>query len=77
MMYARCPKCFRTELSTWSEQYYNASAVVLLKLRLGATPYRCEYCRLPERWLSTPFQIDHIIARQHGGETNLDNLALR
>jgi hypothetical protein len=23
-----------------------------------------------------PFQIDHIIARQHGGETELENLAL-
>jgi hypothetical protein len=24
----------------------------------------------------TPFQVDHIIARQHGGSSTLDNLAL-
>jgi hypothetical protein len=37
---------------------------------------RCEYCRLPD---SLPplesFHLEHIIARQHGGETVLDNLA--
>ena len=43
--YAHCPKCYRTELSTWSEQYYNPSSSVKLKLALGATPYRCEFCR--------------------------------
>ncbi len=45
MHYARCPRCYRMELSTWSEQYYNSTAWTTLKLRLGATPYRCEYCR--------------------------------
>lgn len=43
--YARCPRCYRTELSTWSAQYYNPPASVTMKLRLGATPYRCEFCR--------------------------------
>jgi hypothetical protein len=37
---------------------------------------RCEYCRLPSAFHPTPFQIDHIIARQHGGPTAVDNLAL-
>src|SRR6478672_727979 len=45
VVYARCPKCYRTELSTWSEQYYNPAFSTILKLRLGATPYRCEFCR--------------------------------
>lgn len=36
---------------------------------------RCEYCHLPERLTSLPFQLDHIIAEKHGGETSLDNLA--
>ncbi|MBS1873675.1 MAG: hypothetical protein JSU00_10695 [Acidobacteria bacterium] len=45
VMYARCPKCYRMELSTWSEQYYNADFTTRCKLRLGATPYRCEFCR--------------------------------
>jgi hypothetical protein len=37
----------------------------------------CEYCRLPQR--ASPivhFHVEHIIARQHGGQTELDNLAL-
>src|ERR1700694_2204598 len=43
--YARCPKCLRIELSTWSEQYYNPPWTTTLLLRIGATPYRCEFCR--------------------------------
>src|SRR6266567_23664 len=43
--YARCPKCLRTELSTWSEHYYNPPPATRTLLRLGATPYRCEFCR--------------------------------
>ena len=43
--YARCPKCYRQELSTWSEQYYNPDGWTILQLRLGATPYRCAACR--------------------------------
>jgi 5-methylcytosine-specific restriction endonuclease McrA len=37
---------------------------------------RCEYCRLPD-WLPAfePFHLEHIVARQHGGETELGNLA--
>ena len=45
IFYARCPRCYRTELSTWSEQYYNPKTWTIMQLRLGATPYRCEYCR--------------------------------
>jgi hypothetical protein len=37
---------------------------------------RCEYCQLPSGFHPPPFQIDHITARQHGGPTALDNLAL-
>jgi HNH endonuclease len=37
---------------------------------------RCEYCKLPARFHPAPFQIDHIVARQHGGGTDLSNLAL-
>jgi len=38
---------------------------------------RCEYCRLPQS--ATPllgFHIEHIVARQHGGNDDLSNLAL-
>jgi hypothetical protein len=37
----------------------------------------CEYCRLPQA--ASPivrFHVEHIIARQHGGATEPDNLAL-
>lgn len=37
---------------------------------------RCEYCRMPAQFDPLPFQVDHVIAEQHGGKTTLDNLAL-
>jgi 5-methylcytosine-specific restriction endonuclease McrA len=37
---------------------------------------QCEYCRLPQAASAIPFQIDHIIARQHKGRTASGNLAL-
>ena len=43
--YARCPKCLRTDLSTWSEHYYNPPLRTRLMIRFGAAPYRCEFCR--------------------------------
>jgi hypothetical protein len=36
----------------------------------------CEYCHLPESLARFRFVLDHIIARQHGGETIEENLAL-
>jgi hypothetical protein len=37
--------------------------------------YRCEYCHFPEKFAEVPFHCDHIIARQHGGVKEMDNLA--
>ena len=37
---------------------------------------RCEYCLLPQFALPLPFQIDHIIATQHEGDSDPSNLAL-
>jgi HNH endonuclease len=37
---------------------------------------RCEYCGLPESACWFPFEIDHIIAIKHGGQTVSENLAL-
>ena len=37
---------------------------------------RCEYCHLPQAAFRRPFHIEHIIARQHGGSTSMENLAL-
>jgi hypothetical protein len=36
----------------------------------------CGYCHAPQAYYPERFQIDHIVARQHGGETSLENLAL-
>lgn len=38
--------------------------------------YRREYCHLPQSCSRLTFPIDHIIARQHGGPTESQNLAL-
>lgn len=38
--------------------------------------HRCEYCRFPHACAELPFEVDHIIARKHRGETASDNLAL-
>jgi HNH endonuclease len=37
---------------------------------------RCEYCLLDQAHCEFTHQIEHIIARQHGGSDNLENLAL-
>ena len=36
---------------------------------------QCDYCRLPTTYDPLPFQVDHIIAQQHSGETVIENLA--
>ncbi|MCL4803686.1 MAG: HNH endonuclease [Anaerolineae bacterium] len=37
---------------------------------------RCEYCLIPQTFALHKHEPDHIIPRQHGGETSSDNLAL-
>jgi hypothetical protein len=37
---------------------------------------RCEYCLHPQKYSRLKFPLDHVIARQHGGEDAPDNLAL-
>jgi hypothetical protein len=36
---------------------------------------RCEYCRRPDSSSALRFAIDHIMARQHGGTDQMENLA--
>lgn len=36
----------------------------------------CEYCRTPERFAFSAFDMDHIISRSRGGTTEFGNLAL-
>jgi hypothetical protein len=36
----------------------------------------CEYCRMPQEYDDTTFEIDNIIADSHGGPTRATNLCL-
>jgi hypothetical protein len=38
--------------------------------------HRCEYCQMPQQQDETPYEIDHIIAKKHHGQSVLGNLAL-
>jgi hypothetical protein len=38
--------------------------------------HRCEYCGIPETDSGLRFHVEHIIARQHGGTDDDENLAL-
>lgn len=42
----------------------------------GRAGGRCEYCHLLEGLSEYPFHLEHIVARQHGGDDNPSNLAL-
>jgi hypothetical protein len=44
--FARCPRCWRTDLSRWSTADYYVPWTTTLLLALGGNPYRCEYCRV-------------------------------
>jgi HNH endonuclease len=48
---------------------------VLAELVFDRAARCCEYCCLPAIFSSVPFEIDHVIARKHGGQTSADNLA--
>jgi hypothetical protein len=51
----------------------NAQLQALVWRRAG---FRCEYCHFPVDFAKAPFEIDHIIAQKHRGETVAENLAL-
>jgi hypothetical protein len=44
----------------------------LVRRRAGE---RCEYCRLRQEHSELVHHLEHIVAKQHGGSENLDNLA--
>lgn len=46
VIFARCPRCWRMDLSRWSRNEYRVSFFGGLLLSLGANPYRCAYCRV-------------------------------
>lgn len=48
----------------------------LRELVLNRSQGVCEYCRIPQRFFSELFHIEHIVARQHRGATHESNLAI-
>jgi hypothetical protein len=50
-----------------------SSVTQRVRLRAG---WCCEYCRLPQDFDYDPFEVDHVIARKHGGTDRFNNLAL-
>lgn len=48
----------------------------LRQLVVKSAKSRCEYCLLPQSVSLHKHEPDHIIPRQHGGETESSNLAL-
>jgi hypothetical protein len=38
--------------------------------------HRCEYCQLHQDYSRLSFEVDHVVARKHGGATVASNLAL-
>ena len=51
----------------------NATLARQVRQRAGGL---CEYCHLPADMFPLTFHVDHVKPRQHGGLTELDNLAL-
>ena len=51
----------------------DAATARLARTRAGG---RCEYCRMPASASPLSFTLDHIIARQHGGSDNEDNISV-
>jgi hypothetical protein len=49
-------------------------AVNVRKLVQHRAGNRCEYCLLPQEVDEWPFHVEHVIARQHGGSGEIDNL---
>src|SRR5262245_47965879 len=48
----------------------------LIQLVWNRAGQRCEYCHLAQVHSTLQFEIDHIIARKHGGQAIPSNLAL-
>jgi hypothetical protein len=44
-VYAKCPKCFRMDLTTWSESHYRPTLLMRITMLFGGKRVRCEACR--------------------------------
>jgi hypothetical protein len=47
----------------------------LIEAVLRRAGYACEHCLLPQPLHPGPYEVEHVIPKQHGGRTLLSNLA--
>lgn|GEM_PF-1071177 len=45
VIWSKCPRCYRMDLSTWDPKYYHVPAWSRVRLLFGAHRWRCEACR--------------------------------
>lgn len=45
LFHAKCPRCYRMDLTIWQPKRYRAHGWDRIKLNLGAHAWRCEPCR--------------------------------
>lgn len=67
-IYARCPRCYRLDLSRWEPDHYRVSAFSTLMLHIGAKAHRCHACRC--NFVSfRPAKLRYTRTRSAGGGT--------
>jgi hypothetical protein len=45
LFHAKCPRCYRMDLTIWDPKRYRSRSWERFKLNLGANAWRCEPCR--------------------------------
>ena len=45
IMYAKCPRCYRMDLTTWDPKYYHLTLGMKFRAAIGAHRWRCDVCR--------------------------------
>jgi DNA-directed RNA polymerase subunit RPC12/RpoP len=63
LRYAHCPKCLRTDLTSWSASHYSVPFGRSVLLFFGARPYRCDYCR--HNFVSFRHRKHSLASRRH------------
>lgn len=66
ILFSKCPRCHRMDLSKWSDTHYRAPFSHRLKILFGGRRMRCVYCRhnfVSWRPLKEPFDAQKRIER--------------
>jgi hypothetical protein len=68
LLFAKCPRCHKMDLSKWSDHHYHAPVSLQIQLALGAQRRRCVYCRhnfASWRPLKEVYDARRRVARSH------------